>query len=230
MKSTFLSAVLAASAVAVLPLTSAAQIIGPLNPTAPIVNETTELTSYAGPDVLEFAKFDGSLGTLFSVFITGTGSINSSVTVTNLAATPSSGSVNAASQFTFEAPDATSLVVFTAFTNSQTYSLGPGQSTTFNGMTGSSGGSATITDPNILAFFTGSAGQTINVGVKTFTQTFLANTGGNTAASQVTVANANGTITYNYQPAGDVPEPGTWAMLVGAGTVGARLFLRRRRK
>jgi hypothetical protein len=225
-----LSTVLAACALAAIPALSSAQVVGPLAPTAPIVNEVTELTSYFGPDVLEFAKFDSSLGTLLSVFITGTGSINSNVTVTNDAATPSSGSVSAASQFTFESPDFTDLIVFTAFTNTANYNLAPGQTTTFNGLSGSNNGNALITDPGQLAFFIGGAGDMINIGVATFTQTFLANTGGNTSASQVTVASANGSVTYNYQSNSEVPEPGTWAMLAGMGGFGARFVLRRRRK
>jgi hypothetical protein len=60
----------------------------------------------------------------------------------------------------------------------------------------------------------------------TYTQTLLANTGGNTAASQVTQAMATGTVTYYYTVI--TPEPASLSIL-GSALLGTLAFARRRR-
>jgi len=76
----------------------------------------------------------------------------------------------------------------------------------------------------------GTGTQTDQSAVVTTGGTSVANTGGNTSSGQVTNASATGTITYNYQPLADVPEPGAWAFL-GTSLIGGGFFaIRRRRK
>jgi hypothetical protein len=65
----------------------------------------------------------------------------------------------------------------------------------------------------------------ISLNASTFTQTLLANTGGNTAASQVTDANLTGNVIYTYTV---VPEPSTFGLL--ALGLSALPLLRRQRQ
>ena len=76
-----------------------------------------------------------------------------------------------------------------------------------------------ITDPSTLSAFTGIG--SVQLTGSTSTRTFLSNSGGNTASSQVTTANIGTIITYQYTafPPTPVPEPGTLA-LVGVGLAG----------
>jgi hypothetical protein len=62
----------------------------------------------------------------------------------------------------------------------------------------------------------------ITLDASTFTQTLLANTGGNTIANQVTYGSATGTVSHNFAP---VPEPSTLAMpgIVAVGLVGCAM-------
>jgi hypothetical protein len=231
MKRSALNTLPAACALLITPVAASAQTVGPLNPAAPIVNEVTELTSFAGGDILQFAKFNPVLGALTSVSFSGSASLSSLVTITNNAATSSKGSVFTQSGFTFKAPDNANLLALTVNTNSYAYNLAPGTSvTTSPALQGSQTGSAVYTNPAILALFIGPG--TVDIGVSTGTFTFMANNGGNTAASQITRANATGTITYTYSASPSitesVPEPGVTALLAGAGAGASLLALRRR--
>ncbi|MFO0946409.1 MAG: choice-of-anchor E domain-containing protein [Planctomycetota bacterium] len=106
------------------------------------------------------------------------------------------------------------------------YSLGPGGSTSSGTLVKSGTSSETYTAAAVLAAFTGLGNITLDA--STFTQTLLANTGGNTSADQVTSAQLTGTVTYYYEPTA-VPEASSVLMvsLVGLGAVGA--YYRRRR-
>jgi hypothetical protein len=103
------------------------------------------------------------------------------------------------------------------------YSLGAGQGVTSGLLTksGNDGGNTYTTAP-VLAEFTGPG--TIVLPASTFTQTLLANTGGNTTSSQITDASLTGTVTYDYIA---VPEPSTIGLVV-VGLLGA-LTIRRRK-
>jgi hypothetical protein len=110
------------------------------------------------------------------------------------------------------------------------YSLGAGDGTTSGVLTKSGSSDDTYTTAAILAEFTGLGSFSLNA--STFTQTLLANTGGNTAANQVTDASATGTVTYTYTPAlppTAVPEPATCGLGIMALSMLGLTSLRRRR-
>jgi hypothetical protein len=227
--STLLRTALAGAAVFSIsaPTTAKAQIIGPITTSTPI-SHTTELIG-APSDVLTFPKFDGNLGILLSVAIHLDANISSVITVTNSAATPSSGNVFTQSQYTLTDPLTSLTLNPVVSTPNFSYSLAPGGSTTSSALTGSNSANGTFSSAGILAEFTTYTNQTIELPVSTLTQTFTANTGGNTASGQVTTAGATGTVTYNYTPTGSVPEPGALA-LISAGAVSGFVLIRRRRR
>jgi hypothetical protein len=223
----------ALTGVALLALTSAtavqAQVVGPIANLNGTISHTTEFTG-APSDVLTFPKFDGTLGILLSVAIHLDTGISSVITVTNSADTPSSGTVFTQSQFTMTDP--LTLITLNPVDNtpSYPYSLAPGGTVTSGALTGSASADSSSSNALLLAEFTTFSAETIDLPVTTFTQTFTANTGGNTSSGQVTTASASGTITYTYQPLDSVPEPGAWAFL-GTSLIGGGFFaIRRRRK
>jgi hypothetical protein len=204
-----------------------AQIVGPITTSTPI-SHLTELVG-APSDVLTFPKFDGNLGILLSVVVHLDANISSVITVTNSADTPSSGSVFTDSQYTVKDPLNLLTLSPDPSTPNFVYSLDPGGSVTSSALLGSDTADGTFTDALILAEYTTLTGETIAMPATTFTQTFTANSGGNTSSGQVTTASATGTITYNYAPLESVPEPGAMA-LISAGAVSGIFIIRRRRR
>ena len=79
-----------------------------------------------------------------------------------------------------------------------------------------------VTDYATLAGFTGTG--YVDLTAYTYTRTFISNAGGNTAATQSTMADFTAVVTYDYS-ATPVPEPSVVA-LCGLGMAG--LMLRRR--
>jgi hypothetical protein len=93
-------------------------------------------------------------------------------------------------------------------TSAYPYSLSPGATTQSGILFKNGSDDETYTLPAILTEFTGVG--SIVLPASTFTQTLLANTGGNTAASQVTQAQLTGTVTYTYNA---IPEPASLVSL-----------------
>lgn len=179
---------------------------------------------------LNITKFDAGLGTLTSVELILTTTGSTSITVTNLGGSASSGSVRTELLVSLTDPS-DFLAGFNPFIDllvpsaAQNYSLASGDSIVLGPFSRSgSSGAQDFTDSNILSEFTG-------IGVITLTgnahaQTVQSNSGGNTATSQTTAANLGVTVIYNYDA---VPEPGTYALLsLGLG-FGAVAYIRRRR-
>lgn len=172
---------------------------------------------------LLFQKFDPALGTLTQVDLSITGYIETTLTITNNAASPSSGNAKTHVELTVVDPLALLSVMPDIYSPKFDYSLNPGEQVVSGLLTKSASDSGSWTAAAILAEFTGSGD--ISMDASTFTESVLANTGGNTAASQETFASATGTVTYYYNPI--VPEP-TSIVVLGTMLFGA--FVARRRK
>lgn len=186
---------------------------------------STALTDWS--QNLNFNKFDSSLGTLNSVSFTFSSSVTTTITVTNTGTSSSNGTVRTEIRISLVDPsgyfagDAPQIDAFVPLSDAP-YTLAAGANQQLGPFSRNvSSGGYNYTTTQVLAEFTGTG--TIPLTLSTFTQTLLANNGGNTSASQVTSANGNVTLVYDYTA---VPEP-TTALLVGAG--GVALLLRRRR-
>ena len=247
--------------VATAPKAHAQFTYGPFSSSTTVPVQTTEIVSGStSPNsFLTFKKFDSSLGFLTGIQFNLTTTINTQLTVTNNAATPSSGNVSTSVDVTLidpnmlfpltpyfpqppspaaQIPDqgTDGVNLFTTTTRNFGYSLQPGatvMSGTISKITTTSGDINMGTVGNassIFQEFTGAANDTIAITGRTRTQTNLGNTGGNTTASQMTTAGYSGTITYFYT---DTPEPGTISLLgmgVLMGGAGFGRQIRRRRR
>jgi len=207
-------------------------------------------TQSFGPSVTElvgtfnFAQFDTLGGTrvLNSVKVDLATSFSTTITVTNSGGTASTGTARTEVQDgltdgTFSIGAGNVLTITGAnyavqsdiFSPPQAYSLGAGQSTALAPTSGSASNTGTFSSGAVLTEFTGLG--TVGVKYDTLTQTVLANTGGNTDASQVTNATLSATITYNFTTVvTGTPEPGSVAMFFGMGVTGMAFIYRRRIK
>ena len=176
---------------------------------------------------LTFPTFDSSLGTLTSVRLDLSGSFGTTITVNNTGDTSSSGTANTEVQFTVQdvglnltAPE------LDLFSPSFGYSLGAGGSTSSGLLTQGNIASNTYSSAPVLTEFTSVGPNFIGLPASTFTQTLLANTGGNTSASQITEAGMSGIVYYTYNA---VPEPST-LVLLAVGAAGLLAYVGQRRK
>jgi len=169
---------------------------------------TTPITPTDWSCLLSFPKFDPSLGTLNLVQIDLFGNMNTVFTVTNASQSKSSGNAKTEIQFIVQDTGSNLTVPeIDIFSPAFSYNLAAGQSATSGTLTKSGSSSDLYTSVAVLSAFTGTDMVTLNA--DTFTQTLLANTGGNTAVNQVTDAQLTGTVTYNYT----IPEPTTISLL-----------------
>ena len=195
-----------------------AATLGPITTTTPIPTTLTDFSSS-----LSFPQFNPALGTLLSVELDFSSSLSTTLSITNNSGTASSGTAKTGLQLTVQdggsnltAPELDLLSPI------YSYSLAAGQGANSGTLIKSGSSSDTYTLAAVLSEFTGVGAISLNA--SSFTQTLLANTGGNTAASQVTDADLTGTVTYTYLA---VPEPSTCTLAI-AGLMGL-LALRGRR-
>jgi len=184
---------------------------------------------------VSFTKFNPSLGVLHSMSVTLNNGLSTIISVTNGALSSSSGTAKTTIDFNL---DAGSYNLFGGGSQANGapnvdeynspgygYSLDPGAGTTSGVLTKThSYTGSSITDSTTLDAFTGTG--SVDLTAWTFTQTDLANSGGNTAESQITEASADYIVTYDFTPA-PAPEPSAVAML-GAGLAGLGMIFRRR--
>jgi hypothetical protein len=182
----------------------------------PIVSTLTDWTSS-----LAFQQFNPSYGTLQSVELDLRSGLQTTLTISNL---PGAGSAtgNAKTEVQVSVVDSGNYITDQPQIdfNSPAYAytgLAAGDSTTSGLLTKTGTSSSVYTLASLLAEFTG-AGN-ISLTASTFTQTLLANTGGNTSASQVTNAGLTGDVIYTYTPPASVPLPSA-LLLLGPGLIG----------
>ncbi len=195
------------------------------------VTKIAALTDWS--EAFTFATFNSELGTLLSVQVTVSTSATTTITVENTGTSASTGSVRTNLQLTVSDPAGLfALDPNTTYPQidinvpnaAPSYDLSSGQSVVLGAYTRNSGNITSLYDSSaILSQFTGNSSDTINITLATLAQTLLANSGGNTSASQITTATGNLTITYTYDA---VPEPSTYA-LVGLGLAAVLVFRRR---
>ena len=193
----------------------------------PIVYTLTDWELPSSVQTISFQQFNSSLGTLQSVQLQFSGDIETTLTVTNNGISSSSGNVKTESVLTVQdvglnlnAPELD--MVSPPFS----YTLAIGDSLTSLLLTSKTYKSDdTYTSSGVLTEFTGVG--TFGLPATTFTQTLLANNGGNTFSSQVTDAELSGKVTYTYTPGESTPEPASMG-LIGLGLAGLAFWQRRR--
>lgn len=203
--------------------------------------------------VLPFFFFDTTVGTLNSIEFSSSYSYVSTGTIT--ARETSSGAVSTDSAAQFSSDDAGVTGVLNSVVNtiptatvggntlapvaynltgtSTGYDIVAGMTAVFGSTGNGSVGTVTVTDAASLAAFSRVGTFSYNPLITTRTGANVQQTSGSTSISQNAVLNGRLTIVYNVTPLttdgpGAVPEPTTWAMMLGGfGLVGASLRRRR---
>lgn len=186
-------------------------------------------TTTAWTDILSIGKFDTNLGTLNSITFDLVGTVSGSGRAESLDGAASSVTLALSSVLTLYRPDGSTLVV-TNPVFSKGYSLSAfdgaidfaGSSGAATGQVSSSHGESFVSSSSSdFALFSQAGGGTLSLGLGA-TGLSNASGAGNLISQFATSAAGNVTVTYNYTAAAPVPEPETYAMLIGGlGLLGA---------
>jgi hypothetical protein len=200
---------------------ASALTLGPLNCVGvpPVGMAPTELSAN-----ISCPQFN-IVGTLTSVTVNLTGSLEGTITLKNETAQTQNGS--AATQVLFNFGPLAGFVIsnpFLTVTGSTGLISVPPSATSVFPVGGSQ--SASMTTNLSLGSYIGAGMFDIPVTTNTFL--LLSFGGGNVTATQLTTAAANATVTYEYESTTTVPEPATLTLL-GVGLLSASLRRRRNR-
>jgi len=180
------------------------------------------MTTTNWSDLLSFGKFDSSLGTLTSIKFDLNGLVRGFGEAESLDAAPSTVTLTLGSVLGLTRPDGSTLVVTNPVFSQQF------QFTEYDGVrdsAGTSGGSTgtveasgansfVSTASSDFALFSALGGGLLNLGMNAVG----ASTGvgaGNLATFFNTAASGTATVTYEYTPFAEVPEPASMALILG---------------
>jgi len=201
------------------PSAAQAAISGPFTTTTPIAYTLTDWNN-----ILSFPKFNSDLGTLTEVDMYLAGALSTTLTIKNWSPTGSKGRADMELEMSVQDTDGNLTdLQLDLLTPEYSYTLTAGQSETSGLLTTSGTFTQSYTAPAVLALFSGPGN--LDLSAFTITYTNIMNSGGNTAASQVTQAELTGSVTYHYDPASDisrfaVPEPCSFIVWAGLGVIG----------
>lgn len=169
---------------------------------------------------LSLQKFNTSLGALNSITLTLYGGIYGNIGVESTDATASAINASLASELTLARPDLTTLVVtipitsvsFNATAYDNVFDYGGTSGQTWLNLTASASDFVITTSAADKALFSGPGFVLTPVHAKGLS---AGSGAGNVSTDFDTQATAYATVSYDYTP-NAVPEPATWALMIGA--------------
>ncbi|MBV9389403.1 MAG: choice-of-anchor E domain-containing protein [Chroococcidiopsidaceae cyanobacterium CP_BM_ER_R8_30] len=219
-----LVSVLSASSAAKAATLSYSAAFPPQNSSTPtVLADGTTYDATTNPNFGPIPKFDPSLGTLQSVAIDLSGTVQGDLTYTNKSRTKAAN-INAALSATVDlnAEDSNGTLLAEVIPSSpMSLSVPPSGSGSVTFTPATNSVSNTYTDGSILSFFTGPSGSSVGLGLTPTSSSSFSGTG-NFNVGFDTFASATATITYNYSasPVTAVPEPSNILGISSFGGVG----------
>lgn len=179
---------------------------------------------------LSLQKFNPALGTLNNITITLYGETDGNIRVESTDAAPSTITARLSSMLTLTRPDLTTLVVTSPFAPVRFNASAYDGNLDWTGASGQTWLNLTASASSFVS--TSSAADKRLFSGPGFVLTPLhaagltaASGSGNLAFDNDTLATAYATVTYNYAP---VPEPASWALMIGGLALLARLAVQKR--